>query len=206
MRYPKEHASRTRRRIVEAAGRELRARGIDAVGVAELMGAAGLTHGGFYRHFASKADLVGEACAAGVEEMLARVRTLQIEHGADANTELARTYLSPEHRDDLAGGCAVAALAGEMGRQDEPTRARFTAGLRAVVTALSAAAPASPPAGGDEDDAVRGSPPAPAGPAAEALTLLASLVGGMILARAVNDPALSEAILSAVRTREANAR
>src|SRR5271155_3788539 len=113
MRVSREQVSENRRTILEAAGRLFRARGFDAVTVAEIMQAAGLTHGGFYGYFKSKDALIADALA----EALAR--------GAGPSDDWAAfvaRYLSRPPRDNLAGGCATAALAAETIRQSGGAR------------------------------------------------------------------------------------
>jgi TetR/AcrR family transcriptional repressor of nem operon len=184
MRYPKEHKTRTRQRIVETAAREFRAKGLDGVGVADLMAAAGLTHGGFYAHFASKDALIAEACRQG---LAATIDTLDFRaRGAppgDGLRTLVRTYLSRSHRDDPARGCIMASLAGELARG--PAAARHAVGgeLGRLVALIARELP-----GGDAATRAR-----------RALAIAASLVGAIALARTVDDPAVSDQILEAAR-------
>jgi AcrR family transcriptional regulator len=124
MRYPAEHKEETRERIVEAASRRFR-RGGSGVGIAELMKALKLTHGGFYRHFKSKDDLFGEALKKAFEESTSRMR--RAIESASPGRELRaviETYLSEEHCADAAHGCPMAALAPELGRQPRAVRMR----------------------------------------------------------------------------------
>jgi TetR/AcrR family transcriptional repressor of nem operon len=184
MRYPKEHKSRTRRRIVETAAREFRAKGLDGVGVADLMAQAGLTHGGFYAHFDSKDALIEEACRYGIE---ATIETLDFRARSappgDGLRTIVRTYLSRSHRDDAARGCIMASLAGEVARRPPATRRAVTVPLHRLVAVIARQLP-------DAGDATR---------ERRALAIAASLVGAITLARAVDDPALSDAILEASR-------
>src|SRR3954468_7509905 len=117
MRKSKAEAAETRKRIVAAAAAEFRKNGIVATGLADLMKAAGLTHGGFYKHFESKDQLVAEACAEAGRALGERV-------SANASKgEPVASYLSARHRDDPAGGCPLAALGTELARCDGKTRA-----------------------------------------------------------------------------------
>src|SRR3954468_3498661 len=109
-----------RERILQAAGRLFRERGFDGVSVAEVMQAAGLTHGGFYGHFKSKDDLIAESLA----------HALTPRGAAGDFAGFVKGYLAPEHRDDFAGGCPTAGLAAESIRQAPEARAAATAGLR----------------------------------------------------------------------------
>src|SRR3954468_7115102 len=101
MRKSREEAAQTRKRIVTAASGEFRKNGIVATGLSDLMKAAGLTHGGFYKHFDSKDQLVAEACAEAVDASIERMSA--------AGPMAAATYLSPLHRDNPAEGCPLAA-------------------------------------------------------------------------------------------------
>ena len=184
MRYPKEHKSRTHRRIVETAARAFRANGIGGVGVADLMAEAGLTHGGFYAHFKSKDALVAEACRQALD---ATTETLDFRaRGAPPGEGLrtvVRTYLSRSHRDDAARGCVMASLAGDIARAAPETRHAVTEALGRLVAVIARQMPA-------EDEPTR---------MGRALAVAASLVGAMALARAVDDDALSDTILEATR-------
>jgi TetR/AcrR family transcriptional repressor of nem operon len=180
MRYKEDHKNTTRRRVVEAASARFRKHGIGAVGVAKLMGDAGLTHGGFYSHFASKEALVAEAivdamdatceCGKSVPESLADFfRTGDLE-------AFIRAYLRPDHRDQPDTGCIAAALVAEISRRPKSTRVAFTKKLSAVLTMIETALPKPDPA--------------------VAQALFATLMGTLQLARAVADAALSNQILA----------
>ncbi len=173
MRRSKLDTAATRARIVESASRAFRANGIAATGLAEVMTAANLTNGGFYRHFASKEALVTEACVTALDSVIHRLSAVATEHGLPG---LAAYYLSIGHRDDTANGCPLAALGAELPRTQGPTRAAAAAGLRAL-TAIIAATP-----GASEQSA---------------LAAASLLIGAVTMARAVDEPALSDAILAA---------
>jgi TetR/AcrR family transcriptional repressor of nem operon len=180
MRKSKQEAARTRERIVEAAALEFRRNGLAGTGLSELMAAAGLTHGGFYRHFASKDQLVAEACAAaadsGVKTSAAALSHHRKRNGLEA---LAANYLSKRHRDDRSGGCPFAALGSELVRADENTRAVATEGLLKHANLI-----ASQFEGMRPDLAQR-----------RALAALSTMLGALILARIVTDPKLSALLL-----------
>jgi TetR/AcrR family transcriptional repressor of nem operon len=184
MRYPKEHKARTRQKIVETAAREFRAKGLDGVGVADLMAGAGLTHGGFYAHFASKDALIAEACRHALDATIAtldfRARGAPPGEGLRA---LVRAYLSRSHRDDAARGCIMPGLVGELARAAPATRHAVTAPLHGLVDVIARQLPDGDPSARER----------------RALAIAASLVGALALARAVDDPALSDAILEATR-------
>ena len=142
MRKSRIEAAKTRERIVTAAAAEFRQHGIAGTGLADLMKAAGLTHGGFYRHFKSKDHLVAEACSAAVATMTERVAaSASGKRGRKSLETAVADYLSTEHRDNPRDGCPLAALGSEMARADTQTRAgilppqarkRSSSGMRAV--------------------------------------------------------------------------
>src|SRR5712672_1428591 len=143
MRKSSIEAAKTRERIVTAAAAEFRQHGIAATGLADLMVAAGLTHGGFYRHFASKDQLVAEACAAAVESVTEKLGETVSRHAKSQKSKrtawqaAAAGYLSTEHRDDPSGGCPFAALGEEFARGDDNTRAAATKGFQKLVDFLA---------------------------------------------------------------------
>lgn len=174
MKVSREQMAENRRRILDAASRLFRERGFDAVSVAEVMKAAGLTHGGFYGHFASKDDLVTQT--------LAHVLAVDAGGGGDLGAYLD-DYLSPRHRDNAAGGCPTAGLAADIRHQTPAARAAMTAGLRSQIDRVSKALPQLDAA--DRRRAAIGS--------------WAAMVGAVILARAIDDPALSDEVLEQTR-------
>lgn len=175
MRKSRQEAARTRARIIEAAAQEFRRSGIARTGLADLMAAAGLTHGGFYRHFESKDQLVEEACASALDSS-ARTAAVALSHGFKA---FVANYLSTDHRDDQSEGCALAALGSELVRADEATRKAATEGLLKLVDFI-----AEQFEGVRADVAKR-----------RALVALSTLVGALTLARIVTDPKLSTVLL-----------
>jgi len=179
MRVSKERAAENRDRILKSASRLMRERGIAAVGVDALTEAAGMTHGSLYSQFGSKERLVEEAIADAIRakgQELREVSTLG---------DYVSEYLSAAHRDQPGSGCPFAALCCEMPRQSQGARERFTAGVKGMVGWLSDRMAAGKQRQRDE----------------EALTALASLVGALVLARAVSDPKLSDDILRTTRKR-----
>ena len=176
--------AQTRERILAAAGRRFRARGLAGAGVIEIMAAAGLTHGGFYAHFANKAELAG----AALETALAEARASWLDGlaalpPADAYRQLIGRYLSRAHRDERVAGCPMAALASELAREDESTRAAFERGFSATIAALEQVMPAA-------DHAA---------PRERALATMALVLGGLLLSRMVAQPSLSDETLLASR-------
>lgn len=175
-RYAKEHKRETRERIITSAGRRLKSDGIDGSGVAALMADSGLTNGAFYAHFGSKEELIAIAVAA---ELRSQQESLNEYAAAGGLEGVVRAYLSAEHRDDPAGGCASAALLDEIGRCAAETRRIYTDGVLDVIGGM----------------AVLLDPADPAAARVKALSLYALLAGTLQLARAVADRALSDEIL-----------
>ncbi|TCV92906.1 TetR family transcriptional regulator [Luteibacter rhizovicinus] len=184
MRYDKGHKEITRQRILEAAAGRFRSEGIEAVGVVSLMNEVGLTQGGFYNHFPSKEDLVRESLSDGFESTLDRLKARVAASRGDGLKALVTGYLSVEHRDHPERGCTAAALSSEIGRRPDATRAAFTEGFGDVVEFVGENLP----------DTLK-----PKQRRALAMAIFASMVGTISLARAVDDPALSEEILVAGR-------
>ena len=180
MRVTREQAAAHRERILDVAGTLFREHGFDGIGVADIMKRAGLTHGGFYGHFASKDDLAAEITARvlGREGWMQRLTRTANPSFAD----VVRNYLSPRHRDDPGRGCLFAALGSDVVRQPRSVRRAFTEGLRVRVETLRRLLP-----GGGSAAARR----------QKALATIAGLVGALTLARAVDDPKLSDEILEA---------
>lgn len=176
MRYPPEETAEKHRRILEEAGRLFRERGFAGVSVSEIMKATGLTHGPFYNHFASKEALMSEALGDLSDKTLAFYDKMVAEQGIEAYRDF---YLSRRHVEDAGAGCLMTALAVEAGKE-AAVRALFTAHVRASVERRTA---------GSSDPGAR----------AVALRNLGAMVGAVILARAVDDPALGDEILQAVR-------
>lgn len=180
MRKSKQEATRTRERIIETASQEFRRNGIARTGLADLMAAAGLTHGGFYRHFESKDQLVAEACAAAFDSGAKTAAAALSPQGKRSRLKaLAANYLSRDHRDDQSGGCAFAALGSELVRADENIRKMATKGLLRLVGFIAEETHGVP-----ADVATR-----------RALVALSTMVGALTLARIVTDPKLSTVIL-----------
>jgi TetR/AcrR family transcriptional repressor of nem operon len=171
MRYPAEQTAAKHERIVKEASRLFRERGFENVSVGEVMKAAGLTHGAFYAHFDSKEKLEAAAVAYGQEVSLER---MQRSNSRKSEGSYADRYLSRRHRDNPGDGCTMAALAQEVARSTPELKAAFGQGLESILSAE----------GGDRK---------------EAIFQAAAMIGGVVLARAVQDPRLSDEILSSVR-------
>jgi TetR/AcrR family transcriptional repressor of nem operon len=184
MRKSKLEAAETRRRIVKTAAAEFRRKGIRSTGLSDVMATAGLTHGGFYRHFESKDQLVAEACAAAMQSL---DETAQAWTGRGAGKKALEViltgYLSTGHRDNVADGCPFAGLGSELARSDAKTRAAVTTGFLKVVDALAQQYRRTNPKGAK----------------ARALVAAAAMVGAVTMSRVVTDPKLSAAILRSTK-------
>lgn len=174
MKITREQVKENRQRILDSASQLFRCKGVDAVSVAEVMQRAGLTHGGFYRHFASKDDLLAQAFAHSL--------TSDDEGPLSLLCNLDK-YLSAEHRDNPGEGCPFAALASEMRHQSLQARAAMTTGAHQIIGMMSTGRSAA--AATAEGQAF--------------IAHWAAMVGAMILARAVDDQELSDRILEETR-------
>lgn len=184
MKVSREQALQNRERVLEVAAKLFRERGFDGIGVADLMKGAGMTHGGFYGQFGSKEDLMAETCARVFEaggQRWQRVVGDAAARGEDGLAALARSYLSTAHRDDPGDGCPVSALGAEAARQGPALRAAFTAGVRGALDFIGGLL------GGRK-----------ARRRERAIVAYAAMIGAQVLARAVDDEALSTEILQAV--------
>lgn len=180
MKVTKAQAEANRAHVVETASRVFRERGFDGVGVADLMAAAGFTQGGFYKQFGSKVDLMAEAMACGIAQSTALV-------GEADGPAFLRHYLSREHRDDLATGCAMAALGGDAARQPDAVRTVFADSVENLVATL---AQKGAPGGAEQVAEAR----------ARVIDVLAHVVGAVVLSRACPDASpLADEILDACR-------
>lgn len=179
MRYPPGHKKRTRRRIVRAASRTFRREGMGRTAVAKVMKRAGLTHGGFYAHFRGKDALAAEVFAEGFQALEQLRKVVDEWHGAGREHPLIRVYLSAWHRDHPGEGCLLPPLAGEIAREPKNIRHAFTQAFERYVGELGRMA-FGPDAAPDDP---------------RTLALVAGMVGALSLARAVDDPKLSDRIL-----------
>jgi TetR/AcrR family transcriptional repressor of nem operon len=185
VRYSPNHKTETHEQIVETAAAQFRQHGVNGVGVAQLMKNAGLTHGGFYAHFPSKEALVAEALESAFRQTAAGLRKVADEAPPEQRRKaVVDAYLSTRHRDEMGGGCALPALGADVARSSPETRQVFEARVLSMLKLLEP---------GDDDTARQ-----------EAIAVLAAMVGGMILARGVLSPTLSDEILEAVRNRQAS--
>jgi TetR/AcrR family transcriptional regulator, transcriptional repressor for nem operon len=187
MRITKLQATENRARVVETATAQLREKGLGNVGVADVMNAAGMTHGGFYNHFASKTELEAEACAASFEPVLGLLGKISEMDEVARNAAMQRyfkNYLSAKARDETGPRCPMVAFAGDVSRQDELVRSAYAQGLKRYLETFSAAL-------NGVDKLAR----------ATAIQQFSTLVGALTLARSVAgvDEKLSDEILKTVR-------
>lgn len=172
----------THERIVDAAARAIRRGGYAGLGIAEIMKSVGLTHGGFYAHFASRDAMLAEAADRAGAEMVALIT--QVTTAAlpeEALGRLVQTYLSVQHLEGVENGCPIAALGSEMPRQAPEVRHVATCRIKEMIDAVARQLPSR-----GEGDVNK-----------EALVTLSTMVGALILARAVDDPQLSDALRKA---------
>ena len=179
MRVSRQQAAENRERIVKTAGRLFREKGYDGIGVADLMKAAGLTHGGFYGHFQSK-----DALAESLKASKRRWEALAAANPDAPLAALVQHYLADDHRDTASHSCPVAALASETFRQSDAVRKSFGEGANGLIDVL---ADTMPEATAEERRK-------------SALVAFSAMLGAVMLSRAVGDKAFSDEILQASRT------
>jgi AcrR family transcriptional regulator len=172
----------THERIVETAARAIRRSGYAGTSVADIMKEAGLTHGGFYAHFASREAMLAEAAdRAGAEAVAASARIAAAGPPEQALQSLLRAYLSKEHMENAEIGCPVSALGSEMPRQAPEVRRAATRRIKEMIDVVARQSPDWGQPGAHE----------------HALVTTATMVGALVMARAVDDPKLSDALLKA---------
>ncbi len=182
MRYPESHKEETRERIVATASALLRESGADGVGVADLMRAAGLTHGGFYAHFPSKEALVAEAASAAMGQTIAHLRAAAEKAPRnEARRAIVDGYLDGRHRDHAGKGCAAAALGADIARLSPETRGALERRLEEMFALL------------EEYSGARSEG------RQKAIAMFCTMVGALLLSRTTRSRALSDEILEAAR-------
>jgi TetR/AcrR family transcriptional regulator, transcriptional repressor for nem operon len=184
MKRSREETAETRRRIIETAAEQFRSHGVAGVGIADLMAKADLTHGGFYRHFASKDQLVAEACRQALGDTTGEIAAAadKAPDGRGLETVLRR-YLNKPHRDTPEKGCTLAAIGGEVARADGDVRTAMTDGYLSLVATVRRQLPDLPPAEAED----------------RALAIVAGMIGSLMMARLVADEDLSNRILRVAR-------
>ncbi|MDT0469964.1 TetR/AcrR family transcriptional regulator [Streptomyces gibsoniae] len=170
----------SRERVLRMTARKVRAEGVTRPGVAELMNEARLTHGGFYKHFASRGDLITQAVAAALAEGTAKMERAARENEQAPRTGLIDAYLGRQHRDAPATGCALVTLGAAAGRSGDDSKEAYEKQVRAYLDLIAGL--------GEDSEEAR----------AEAMLTLSALVGATLMSRAVSDPALSDELLTAV--------
>jgi TetR/AcrR family transcriptional regulator, transcriptional repressor for nem operon len=174
-----ERKAETRQKIMEAAGALFRKQGIDAVGVDAIMRAAGLTHGGFYAHFASKEALVAEVSAASLARAAGRWERISQEGDSrNALAKIVEAYLDPAHIAASEHGCMLTTLGPEVARR-LAARAAVTDSIRTMADALQRCLPGQR--------------------RRDALAVLSGMVGAVVLARLSDDPAFADELLAATK-------
>lgn len=170
----------TRERVLRIASRKIRAEGVTRPGVAELMNEAGLTHGGFYKHFRSRDDLILQAAAFALAEGTAKMERSARKNEDDPRAGLIDAYLAKRHRDAPATGCALVSLGAAAGRGDQHFKQAYEKQVRTYLDLIAGL-------DGDAEDA-----------RAEAMVTLSALVGAVLMSRAVEDRQFSDELLETV--------
>lgn len=182
-RAPLRSKEATHDRIVDAAARAIRRSGYSGTGVADIMKDAGLTHGGFYAHFPSREAMLAEAAdRAGGESLAAMERIAASAPPRQALAAMMRAYLSQEHLTGIETGCATAALGSEMPRQAPEVRRAATRRIKEMIDLVARQSPDWGQPGAHE----------------RALFTVATMVGALVLARAVDEPGLSAGLRESV--------
>ncbi|MFD7406004.1 TetR/AcrR family transcriptional regulator [Streptomyces sp. NPDC059866] len=170
----------TRERVLRIASRKIRSEGISSLGIADLMKEAGLTHGGFYKHFASRDDLIAQAAAAALAEGSAKMERSARKNDEDPRAGLVEAYLAKQHRDVPATGCALVSLGGPAARGDAEFKDAYEKQVRTYLDLIA----------GLDDGAEDAR--------AKAMLTLSALVGAVLMARAVADKDFSDELLETV--------
>lgn len=183
MRVSKDQAAENRARIIEVASQQFRQKGFDGIGVADLMKNAGLTHGGFYGHFASKDDLIAVSCDDAMKRSAEKWSALAKKGSEEAHAAIISSYLAKSHSGGLANSCTMAMLAPDIARHGGDVQTNFTDGTKKLLEIL-----ASVTAGSTDKDKRE-----------KAIATMSGLVGAVVLSRAVDDPSFADEILNAGR-------
>lgn len=181
MKVSREKAEENRQNVIETSSRLFREKGFDGVGVSTLMQAAGLTHGGFYKQFKSKDDLIAQATQVALDQTRERIASAAGDDNRASFETVVRYYLSDWHRSALAEGCALAALGPDVARHGPEVRQVMQQGVEEYLKQLEKTVKAESDEGKRE----------------QAIATLSTMVGALVLARAVEDKGLSDEILAA---------
>jgi TetR/AcrR family transcriptional regulator, transcriptional repressor for nem operon len=183
MRVSREKAQESREQVIGMAARLFRERGFDGIGVSDIMKAAGMTHGGFYRHFASKDELAVKATERAIADTKAVIVEELSKTPQDPLRVLIERYVSSVHRDDPGTGCILPALAADAARRDDPAlRQAFTSNIQEYLNQLESLLTARPAATGARSPAA----------------VLSEIVGAIILSRVITDEGLADSIIADV--------
>lgn len=183
MKVTREKVQENRQQVIDMAARLLRECGFDGVSLADITKSAGLTNGGFYRHFASKDDLLVKASERAITDTLTVLKNELLQKPADPFRTLIERYVSSAHRDDPGSGCILPALAVDAGRSHDPAlREVFVSAIQHYLEQIAALLP-------EGAEADRGRPPA---------AILSEMVGAVILSRVVAGTPLADTLLSTV--------
>lgn len=179
MGHSRADKAQSRERILAKAAEQIRDTGLESVSVGKLMRSVNLTHGGFYGHFDSRSDLLAQALERALEEGASAARLASDTTKPPTYANMVRSYLSRTHRDSRKTGCALAALASDVARADENSRAVMEVYVERFVEAIAEAT--------DEQREE------------EALFAVSAMIGGLLVARVMTDPKRSDEVLRAVR-------
>jgi TetR/AcrR family transcriptional regulator, transcriptional repressor for nem operon len=189
MRVSRIQAAENRQTVIDVASRRFREHGFDGIGLKDLMKGAGLTQGAFYKQFASKEDLAAQASARALESASRRWEAAAAANPQDPLGAVIAFYLSAGHREERMDGCPIVALGSDAARQSSDVKASFEAGIRDHLKLLGRWM--------GEADCEK--------PDSRTMAILSTMVGAVLLSRAVNDPGLAQAFLdsAAKQVREA---
>jgi TetR/AcrR family transcriptional regulator, transcriptional repressor for nem operon len=179
MRVSRAQAEENREAVINVASRLFREYGFEGIGLNDVMKAAGLTHGGFYKQFKSKEDLAVHACRRALDESVGKWSRVVVKAAGNPLVALVRFYLSPRHRRRVGEGCPIAALGSDAVRSSLALRGAFEAGVEAHLDILDRLLSVAP------DGATRD----------RSIAILSMMVGALVLSRAVKDTALSQRIV-----------
>jgi TetR/AcrR family transcriptional repressor of nem operon len=183
MRVSRERAIENRKQVIETAARLLRKHGFEGIGLGDIMKAAGLTHGGFYRNFTSKDDLTVKASEYAIADTKALLKNELAQQPQDPLRALIERYVSSAHRDDPGSGCILPALAADAARRDDPAlRAVFNTAIQDYLDEIATLLLAAPKAAGSRHPAA----------------ILSEMVGAVILSRVIADAPRVDSLIAAV--------
>ena len=181
MRVSRAQAAENRETVINVASRLFREHGFDGIGLKDLMEGAGLTQGAFYKQFASKEDLAAQASRRAMASGVNRLSAAAAANPKDPLSAVVAIFLSTDHREERMDGCPIVALGSDAARQGSDVKASFEAGIREYLELLDRCV-------GEADGKE---------PGAKAMAILSTMVGAMVLSRAVNDEQLSKQFLEA---------